>query len=556
MTPLKRFYNLLELDKKDVYQIFFYAIFAGLISLSLPLGIQAIINFIQSGRVSASWIVLIILVVFGVALVGILSLMQLRITENLQQKIFVRSSFEFAARLPKIKSEQLYNTYPPELANRFFDTMTIQKGTSKLLIDFSAALLQIVFGILLLSLYHPYFILFGILLLILLYFIFKFSYQSGLETSLKESKFKYKVASWLQEVARNNFSFRNELNYDFALKKNNQIVSDYLNYREKHFDVIKRQFSQLIVFKIIITASLLSIGGFLVLSQEMNIGQFVAAEIIILLVINSVEKIIIGLETFYDVLTSIEKIGQVTDLELEEDKIIKNDTCYTNIVLETENIKFKFPDSKKEVLNAISIKIEQGEKIVLDGENGSGKTTLIRLLSGLLQPTSGSFYINDDTFRKINLKQYRSQMGSIIHSETPFEGTILENITFKDPSIPFEDIKWAIDGVQLSSFIKSLPKGLDTKIFPEGKQLSSSNAQKILLARSIIHRPKILFYEDPTDNMDEKVANEIIDFITSDTNKWTVIVSSKNPYWKTKCSRKITMQNGFIQLDSKTDTSC
>ena len=556
MTPLKRFYNLLELDKKDVYQIFFYAIFAGLISLSLPLGIQAIINFIQSGRVSASWIVLIILVVFGVALVGILSLMQLRITENLQQKIFVRSSFEFAARLPKIKSEQLYNTYPPELANRFFDTMTIQKGTSKLLIDFSAALLQIVFGILLLSLYHPYFILFGILLFILLYFIFKFSYQSGLETSLKESKFKYKVASWLQEVARNNFSFRNELNYDFALKKNNQIVSDYLNYREKHFDVIKRQFSQLIVFKIIITASLLSIGGFLVLSQEMNIGQFVAAEIIILLVINSVEKIIIGLETFYDVLTSIEKIGQVTDLELEEDTITKNDTCYTNIVLETENIKFRFPDSKKEVLNAISIKIEQGEKIVLDGENGSGKTTLIRLLSGLLQPTSGSFYINDDTFRKINLKQYRSQIGSIIHSETPFEGTILENITFKDTTIPFEDIKWAIDGVQLSSFIKSLPKGLDTKIFPEGKQLSSSNAQKILLARSIIHRPKILFYEDPTDSMDEKVANEIIDFITSDANKWTIVVSSKNPYWKTKCSRKITMQNGFIQLDSKTDTSC
>ena len=551
MTSLKRFYNLLELDKKDVSQIFFYAIFAGLISLSLPLGIQAIINFIQSGRISASWIVLIILVVFGVALVGILSLMQLRITENLQQKIFVRSSFEFAARLPKIKSEQLYNLYPPELANRFFDTMTIQKGTSKLLIDFSAALLQIIFGILLLSLYHPYFIVFGILLLFLLYFIFKFSYKSGLETSLKESKFKYKVASWLQEIARNNSSFRNELNYDFALEKNNQIVSDYLNYREKHFNVIKKQFSQLIVFKIIITASLLLIGGFLVLSQQMNIGQFVASEIIILLVINSVEKIIIGLETFYDVLTSIEKIGQVTDLELEESTIIKNETCYSNIVLETEKIKFKFPDSENEVLNAINLKIEQGEKIIIEGENGSGKTTLIRLLSGLLQPTSGSFFINDDTFRKINLKQYRSQIGSIIQGETPFEGTILENITFKDAKITFEDIKWAIDGVQLSSFVKSLEGGLDSKIYPEGKQLSSSNAQKILLARSIIHRPKVLFYEDPTDRMDEKVANEIIDFITSEKNKWTIIVSSKNPYWKTKCSRKIIMQNGSIQLDLK-----
>ncbi len=209
--------------------------------MSLPLGIQAITNFIQSGRVSASWIVLIILVVFGVALVGILSLMQLRITENLQQKIFVRASFEFAARLPKIKTEQLYDTYPPELANRFFDTMSIQKGSSKLLIDFSAALLQIIFGVLLLSLYHPYFIVFGFMLLILLYYIFKFSYNPGLETSLYESKYKYKVAAWLQEMARNNFSFRNELNYDYALQKNDYLVTDYLKYRENHFNIVKRQ---------------------------------------------------------------------------------------------------------------------------------------------------------------------------------------------------------------------------------------------------------------------------------------------------------------------------
>ena len=556
MTPLRRFYNLLELDKKDIYQLFFYAIFAGLISLSLPLGIQAIIAFIQSGRVSASWIVLIILVVAGVGLVGILSFMQLRITENLQQKIFVRASFEFAARLPKIKQEELYGTYPPELTKRFFDTLPIQKGPSKLLMDFSAALLQITFGLILLSLYHPYFIVFGLLLFLLLYFIFKFSYTSGLETSLKESKFKYRVAGWLQEMARNNFSFKNELNYDFALQKNNSIVANYINYREKHFSIIKKQFTQLILFKIVITASLLSIGGYLVLSQEMNIGQFVAAEIIILLVINSVEKIILGLESFYDVLTAVEKIGQITDLELEENIVSESDNCYTNITLETENLKFKFPDSPINALDSITLKIDQGEKIVVEGENGSGKTTLIRLLSGILKQSSGAFYINDDTFRKINIKQYRSQIGNIIHNETPFEGTIIENITFNDPNISSEDLKWALDGVQLSSFIKQLPKGLNTHIYPEGRQLSSSNAQKILLARSIIHKPKILFYEDPTDTMDENIANEIIDFITSDKNKWTIIVSSKNPHWKTKSTRKITMQHGQILLDQKNDTSC
>ncbi len=551
MSPLKRFYNLLLLDKKDVLQLFFYAIFAGLISLSLPLGIQAIINFIQSGRVSVSWIVLVILVVIGVALVGILSMMQLRITENLQQKIFIRSSFEFAGRMPRIKFEELYGTYPPELANRFFDTMSIQKGSSKLLIDFSAALLQIVFGVILLSLYHPYFIVFGFMLLILLYYIFKFSYNPGLETSLFESKYKYKVAAWLQEMARNNFSFRNELNYDYALQKNDSLVTDYLKYREKHFNVIKRQFLQLIIFKVLISASLLSIGGYLVLSQEMNIGQFVAAEIIILLVIGSVEKIILGLETFYDVLTSVEKIGLITDMKLEEETKEEYNNCYSNITLEVDNVSFKFPDSKNATIKKVNIKIEQSEKIVIDGANGSGKTTLLRLLSGLIQPTAGYFYINDDTFQKIDLKQYRSQIGSVIYGETPFEGSIIDNITFKDTNVSQENIKWAIEAVQLSNFIKTLPNGLDTIIFPQGRQLSSSDAKKILLARSIIRKPKVLFYEDPTDTMDEKVANDIIDFLTAPENKWTVIVSSNNPYWKTKCSRNIIMEKGQIIFDSK-----
>ena len=550
-TPLQRFLSFLKIDRKDILQVFFYAIFAGLVSLSLPLGIQAIINLIQSGRVSVSWIVLVLVVVIGVALVGILSLMQLRITEDLQQKIFVRSSFEFSYRLPKIKFEELYNQYPPELANRFFDTLTIQKGTSKLLIDFSTAFLQIIFGIVLLSLYHPFFIFFGISLLILLYSIFRFSYNSGLSTSLKESKYKYKVVSWLQEIARNNFSFRKKDNFEFALSKNNDLVSQYLSYREKHFTIIKRQFIQLIIFKVIITAGLLLIGGFLVLNQQMNIGQFVAAEIIILLVINSVEKIIVGLETFYDVITAIEKIGQISDLKTEDFNIKESDYCFTNISLETENLRFKFPDATDYVLDKINLQVLPSEKIFLEGGNGSGKTTLIRILSGLLQPTSGSFFINDDTYRKIDLSHYRSHIGTVIQGETPFEGTILENITFNNPLVSQEDIKWAIENVKLGEFIKSLPEGLDTKIYPEGRQLTSSNAQKIVLARSIVSKPKLLFYEDPLSKMDEKVANEIIDFITNPGNKWSVIVSSKNTYWKQKCQRIITMNEGKIVSNTK-----
>jgi ABC-type bacteriocin/lantibiotic exporter with double-glycine peptidase domain len=283
----------------------------------------------------------------------------------------------------------------------------------------------------------------------------------------------------------------------------------------------------------------------------MNIGQFVAAEIIILLVINSVEKIVIGLETLYDVLTSVEKIGLITDMKLEEEFTLDYDNCYTSIALEVENVSFTFPDSKNKILNNINLNIDQGERIFIDGANGSGKTTLIRILSGLIQPNQGAISINDNSFKKINLNQFRSQIESIIYGETPFEGTVLENITFKNGTVSEETLKWAIEGMQLKEFIKSLPQGLDTALFPEGKQLSSSNAQKLLLARSIISRPKILFYEDPTDNMDDKVANEIIDFITAKEHQWTIIVSSKNQYWKSKCNRNITLKNGQIILDLK-----
>lgn len=546
MNPLTRLIQLLKLDKKDIVQIIFYAIFSGLVSLSLPLGIQAIINFIQAGRISISWILLVCLVVIGVAFVGILSLMQLRITEDLQQKIFVRSSFEFAYRIPKIKFEVFYKQYPPELANKFFDTLTLQKGISKLLIDFSAALLQIIFGLLLLSLYHTFFIVFGFMLFVLLYIIFKFSYAKGLQTSLSESKYKYKVATWLQELARNSNTFKRENQFVFGLQKNDALVQEYLKYRESHFSVLKRQFSQLIIFKIIITASLLLIGGFLVLNQQMNIGQFVAAEIIILLVINSVEKIILGLETFYDVLTSIEKLGTVTDLEIERENQLKRKTkLFQSITLEADDICFKYPDSSDIILNKISLKIEQGEKILISGDNGAGKTTLLRLLAGLINPTSGNLYINDDTFNKLDNIEYRSHIATMVQNESLFEGTIYENITF-GKEVNQNELKEVLQQLRLLSFIKTLPDGLDTLISSEGKKLTSSNIQKIILARCIISNPKILFLENPTNKMDEKTANEIIEYLTDSKHNWTLIVTSKNKNWAKKINRELVLQNGSL----------
>ncbi|NNE33050.1 MAG: ATP-binding cassette domain-containing protein [Winogradskyella sp.] len=545
MSPWERLIGLLQLERRDLLQIVYYAIFSGILALTLPLGIQAIINLIQGAQVSTSWVILVILVTIGVAFMGILQLMQMRIIETIQQRIFTRASFEFTYRFPKMKMNELRNYYPPELANRFFDTLNIQKGLAKILVDIPAAVLQIAFSLILLSLYHPFFIAFGILLLILIYIVFKFTARRGMETSLSESQNKYRVAHWIQEVARAVVSFKLSGKTRLAVKKNDELVSDYLNARESHFKILVIQFIQMIGFKVIVTAGLLLIGGLLVLNQEMNIGQFVAAEIIILLVIASVEKLILGLESFYDVLTSLEKMGQVVDMNLElqdgDKPIFKDLFC-----IELDQVFFSVPDKQEAILNNISLKINPKSRILLKGESGSGKSSLLRVIGGVLEPTSGKIYLDNYMLKTINLNHYRSHLGMSLSDETPFEGTIIENITFGNPEISDDRLMWAIEKVKLQQFIKECPLGLKTVLYPEGQRISFTVAKKIVLARAIVGMPQVLILEDPLEQFELNEAREIIEFLTDSSNPWALIVASKTNDWSQSCTQEITLKKGEI----------
>ena len=546
LNPWKRFVGLLSLEKKDILQITYYAIFSGFMTLTLPLGIQAIINLIQGAQISTSWVVLVILVTLGVAFNGALQLMQLRIIESLQQKIFTRASFELSYRFPKIKMEALRAYYPPELANRFFDTLTIQKGLSKILIDAPAALLQILFALILLSFYHPFFIVFGFMLLALIYTVFKYTAVKGLESSLEESKHKYRVAHWIQEVARSIVSFKLSGKTQLALDKNDHLVKDYLNAREKHFKVLVLQFIQMIGFKVLVTAGLLLIGGALVLNQEMNIGQFVAAEIIIILVISSVEKLILGLESFYDVLTSLEKLGQVVDKELETQKgdIVASEASFN---LGLSKVFYIVPDRDTPILSDISLKISNQCRILVRGESGSGKSSLLRLLAGIIDPTSGRIFVNDAALSSLHLNSYRSLLGLSLSEETPFEGTIRENVSFNNTGITDQRIRDVFNEIGLKEFLKDQPAGLDTYLKPEGKQIAYTAAKKIILARAIIKSPKLLILEDPLDQFSMEEAANIITYITDPKHTWSLIVVSANKQWESSCSTIVTLDNGKIQ---------
>ncbi|UZH56049.1 ATP-binding cassette domain-containing protein [Salinimicrobium tongyeongense] len=546
-SPLKRLQGLLKLDRRDILQTFYYAIFAGLLNLSVPLGIQAIVNFIQGGRISTSWIILVVLVTVAVGFVGVLELMQLRIVENIQQKIFTRGSFEFAYRFPKIKMNEFKNSYPPEQANRFFDILSVQKGISKLLLDFPAALVQIIFGLILLSLYHPLFIIFGLLLVSLIYLVFRFTARRGMETSLEESKSKYKVAHWLQEIARSLLSFKLSGNTSLSLVKNDKYTMKYLAAREGHFGVLRIQYIKMIVFKVLVTGGLLAVGGLLVLNQEMNIGQFVAAEIIILLIMSSVEKLTRGLESIYDVLTSLEKLGGVLDMKIEKQTAENKLSLDEPLCIELSNVDYRAEDSDLVILKDINLKILPGEKLIVSGSNGSGKTSLLKLVSGVTEASSGHVYVNDLSIKSLQINGFRSRVGVYFPEEVPFEGSLLENLSFGNPGVSEKEVMEVIKVVGLSQFLKLQSNGLNSVIYPEGKFMSNLERKKIILARAILKKPELLILKEPLELFNREEAVRLIGFLADKKHSWSIVVASRNELWENVCSRKIILENGRIK---------
>lgn len=547
-APIKRFFNLLKLDRKAISYIYVHAILVGFIALSLPLGVQAIIGLIQGGNMSASLIILVAIVTVGTMLSGILRIMQISITENIQRKIFARSALDFSFRIPKLNMENLSTNYPPELMNRFFDTITLQKGIPKILIDVTTAVLQIAFGLVLITFYHSFFAFFALILLVLLIAIFWFTSAAGLKTSLEESKYKYKVAHWLEDMARTIDAFKFFGKAPISLRKTDKLVCSYLTSRQKHFRVLLIQYGNLIALKTILTGSLLLLGSYLVIQNQINIGQFVAAEIVIIQIINSVDKLIMGMENIYDVLTALEKIGFVVDLPLESDRGLdfKEVDTEKGIAVAVGGLKYKFADAEKNTINGIDFEVKPGNRLTVAGYNGSGKSTLLQLLVGQFPNFTGNISYNGFPLRNLDPIELREHIGYLNQGNWIFEGTVMDNITLDRDKIELKDVIWAANQVNLTDYIENLPYGFDTMLISEGRNIPGHIRAKIKLARAIVRRPKLLIIESDFQDLERDEYEDIIRFLMSKSNDWTLIFSGNDPFAASYSDEVIILEGGKI----------
>jgi ATP-binding cassette subfamily B protein len=543
-NPIRRILQVLKLEKKEITAVYFYAILNGIVQLSLPLGIQSIISFVLGGSISTSLVILITLVVLGVLFNGFVSVNQMRLIEKVQQKLFVRYSFEYANRIPKLDLQSVDSYYLPELVNRFFDTVSLQKSISKLLLEIPTATIQILFGTILLSFYHPVFIAFSAVLITLVSVILYYSSPRGMATSIEESNYKYRVAGWLEELARVVRSFKFSKGTMLNLRKTDELVGGYLNARTAHFKVLLFQYWTLIGFKMLITAAMLIVGSILLINQQLNLGQFIASEIVILLVLNSVEKLIIHLDKVYDVLTSVEKLSKVIDQPVDVEGKMQLTERAEGVSVQVQNLNFKY--DKRPVLKNISFNIEPGQKVAVIGDDGSGKSTLLRVLSGAYRTYEGGILLDNVPLKNYHSDSVRKNTGILLSLQDIFNGTILENITMGNEAVSPNAIMTLSEKIGLKNFLEEQHDGFDTMLDPVGKRLSRNIIQKILLLRALVNDPRLLLLEEPWSNLDESHRRSIQDYLLNHRSCTILIATTSDDEFVAKCDKILYLKDGQL----------
>lgn len=536
-------------EKKDVTNIYFYAILNGLVSLSIPLGIQSIISFVMGATMVTSIYLLIFFVVLGTFFVGHFRLKVLQIIEKIQQKIFVEFSVAFTEKLPKVDLSSTRKYYLPELVNRFFDVQNLQKGISKILLEIPTALIQIVFGILLLSFYHVWFLAFGGLVVISVALIFRYTMESGIKSSIEESNKKYETASWIEDIAASVKTFKMHSEKGTHLQGTDERVLEYLDHRTSHFKILMFQYKTIIAFKVIITLAMLAIGTYLMLDQQLNIGAFIATEIVVLSIMAAVEKLIVSLESYYDLIASYAKLTKITELKEETDGDIELSQKSKGTEVEFKDVIFSFKDASP-ILDDLNFKIKSNSINIITGSTGTGKSLLLNMLAGFYEPASGAILFDKIPLKNLDKKHFRSRVGLYLENMKVIQGTVQENILLGNTQSDTENILQISEKIGIENISNLFSNGFYTEISETDSEITFSSKKKILMLRTLLGEKRLVLLENPFAGMPEEFQKKLLQYLHEMKENTTVVIVSSDKNLLPHADQHLHLENGTLRIIS------
>ena len=542
-TALRRLSGLLSTERADLRAIVIYAVGAGIFSLTIPVAVQTLVNTVAFGTLFQPLVVMTILVIAGLLLYGLLTALEVYVVELLQRRILLRVVGDLSFRVPRARTSALDKIYGPEQLNRFFDVFTIHKATAQLLIDGLDLALKGAIGLLLLAFYHPLLLAFDVMLIVALGLVVFGLGQGGLKTAIVESKKKYRLAGWLEELGRRPSMFKAPGALTLARDRADAYTRDFLLARISHFRVVLRQTVGALAIYAIASGLLLGIGGWLVMQGQLTLGQLVAAELVVTAVVTSFAKIGKHLESFYDLVAAVDKVGALFDLPVENaggDGAPERPAARGSAF---ELDKVSVDISGQSVLRSVSLSLDPGDRASVLDCSGSGKSTLADVAFGLRVAKSGQVRIDQTHIEDIPVGTLRQRV-VVARTDDVMQGSILDNVRLGDPAICADSARTALADAELLPVIERLPGGMDTEVLPGGRPLTESETARLVLARAIAAQPSLLVVDGVLDVQDEAVRNRLMKRLTAPDAPWTLLVLTRSEAIADQLPRRIGLDAG------------
>lgn len=537
--PFTRLRQLLHPERRDIATVVAFAMAVAVLSLATPITVEALVNTVAFGVLMWPVIALSGVLMACLGLAASIRAMQVFVVECLQRRLFVRVVADYAHRLPRLRLEGFDRRYGPELANRFFDVLNLQKSLATLLLDGVAIVVTAVVGMVVLAFYHPFLLGLDLLLILLIAFAVFVLGLGGVRTSLHESHAKYDVAAWLEELLRCLRGFKFASGRRLALQKADQLAGEYVTARRKHFRVVWRQTLFALLLQVVASTVLLGVGGYLVIDRQLTLGQLVAAELIVTLVVASVAKLGKYAETFYDLMSAAEKLGLITSLPLEREGGETLRRSGAGIAVRVHGVGDLLHRSLPDLTDW---RVAANERVAVSGPPGVGKTTLFEVLCGLREPGQGVVELDGIDLRGLSLDELR-QLVALVEGPDIFMGTVGENVRVGRAELSPTEVREALQAVGLLHVVHALPRGLDTPLTPEGGPLSASQALRLTIARALAGRPRLLILDGSLDAIDLRECPELLPRLFDRTAPWTLLVATNNQDVVGRCDRTVELDH-------------
>jgi len=540
-SPLQRLQKLITLEKEDIGILITYGVGIGVLSLATPVAVQALVNTLAFGALFQPLLVLTLILLVLLGFSNSLVALQFYVVEMLQRRLFVRIFGESATRLQQARYSANSDYHLPELTNRFFDVVTLQKTASVMLLETLGYVLQTVIGMVLLAFYHPLLLAFDLFFVCALAFILFGMGKNGLASAIEQSKAKYKAAAWLEDIASNQILGKSSENRAYLEAQTDQIAKNYVDACTTHFKVLSSQNMGALILHTLANTLLLGMGGWMVISNQLSLGQLIAAELVVGAMIYGLTRLGKTLDNFYEMLASVDKLGYLLDLQQEADQGGAPDLTDQPFQVDIKNLSL--PEGLHlDTINNFSCLLAPGDSLVISG--GIEKGSLLDAIYGLRQPSSGQICLNGQDLRDLNLGHIRNTV-SLVRDAEIFAGTLLDNVLL-GRVLSLSNVRQTLDIVGLSETMAELPDSLATSLLANGSPLTHEQCLRLTLARALIGRPRLLLLDNVLDRIDNRVLPAILDYLLTENMPWTLIATSQRADIIARFPRQIKINKGGL----------